>query len=130
MLYYILATIFFATLSVILSYNLLLALFKKGIELLFLQKLSLSVLITTLVTSAIALAYSVKLRGGISFAYPEQFEGIHTFLSDGYPFFLFIVPTLSIALLFSLPHHRKAAVTLTSLSFFGELFVLISTLLI
>ncbi len=131
MTYLIIAISFLSLLGVILLYNILLGLFKKGFRTDILQKISLSVLITSSLSSGMGFFYNKIISNiGFDLSYPPKFETLHSIIENLYPLILFLAPVFALILLFSINNNWKKSHYMASLAIISEIAVLIATIII
>lgn len=131
MTYLIIAISFLSLLGIILLYNILLGLFKKGFRTDVLQKISLFALITASLSSGIGFFYNKIISNiGFDLSYPSKFETLHGIIENLYPLILFLAPILALILLFSINSNWKKSHYIASLAIISEIAVLIATIII
>lgn len=131
MTYFFTAIVFTSLLAVILSYNVLLGLFKKGFRTDILQKISFSAFVVSITSSDIGFFYYNRIsEAGFGLGYPPKFEIIHNIIQNSYPCFLLLAPLLALILFFSINRNWKATTYIGSATTVAQLMVLVATVLI
>lgn len=131
MTYFFIAITFTSLLAVILIYNVLLGLFKRGFRADILQKISFSAFVVSITSSDLGLFYYGRLsEAGFGLGYPFKFETTHNLIQISYPYFLLLAPLLALTLFISINRNWKTSPYIGSAAIIAELGVLIATILI